>query len=235
VYSPKTAVNPMSVVALLGSPNLTMGQGCKTGVSLLILTMGRGDKTGVSFVWRRGMLRQMVHADSNAIGVGLGGLGSGGFGGGLTLLGPDLTSQFPDRHSLIQAFMLVKFSAGILFAFMWLSLFLQSKKQYFWRSQRGQRWHVLFHFGRLLVCLLAKLIAHVSVDSMQSSGWGALFLTMALSLFFFFFLRLPSLLPLLSFLSDAEVLAVAVATATAGSFIWKVSGRLIWKDPNKTC
>jgi hypothetical protein len=72
----------MSIVALLGSPNLTIGQGCKTGVSLLILTMGRGGKTGVSFVWRSGMLRQMVHADSDAIEVGLGGLGLGGFGGG---------------------------------------------------------------------------------------------------------------------------------------------------------
>jgi hypothetical protein len=118
------------------------------------------------------MLRRMVRADSDAIGVGLGGLGSGGFGGGRMPLGPDLTSQFPDRHSLVQAFMLVKFSAGILLAFAWLSLFLQSKKQYFWRNQRGQQQHVLFHFGCLLACLLAKLIAHVSVDSMQSSGWG---------------------------------------------------------------
>ena len=166
VYSPKTAVNPMSVVALLGSPNLTMGRGCRTGLSLLIPTMGRGGKTGVSFVWRSGMLQQMVRADSNAIGVGLRELGSGGFGGGWTLLGPNLTSQFPDRHSLIQAFMLVKFSAGILLAFTWLSLFLQSKKQYFWRNQRGQQRHILFHFGCLSACLLAKLIAHVSVDSM---------------------------------------------------------------------
>jgi hypothetical protein len=100
----------MSVVALLGSPNLTMGQRCKTGVSLLIPTMGRGGKTGVSFVWGRGMLQRMVRADSDAIGVGLGGSGLGGFGGGRTPLGPNLTSQFPDRHSLIQAFMLVKFS-----------------------------------------------------------------------------------------------------------------------------
>jgi hypothetical protein len=226
----------MSIVALLGSPNLTMGQGCKTGVSLLIPTMGRGGKTGVSFVWRSGMLQQMVRADSNAIGVGLRELGSGGFGGGWTLLGPDLTSQFPDRYSLIQAFMfLVKFSAGILLAFTWLSLFLRSKTQYFWRNQRGQQWQLSFHFGCLLACLLAKLIAHVSVDSMQSSGWGALFLTMALSSFFFFFLRLSSSLPLLSFLLDAEVLVAVAATAMAGSFIWKVGGRLIWKDPNKTC
>jgi hypothetical protein len=58
---------------------------------------------------------------------------------------------------------------------------------------------------------------------------------MALSSFFFIFLRLPSLLPLLSFLSDAEALAAAVATATAVSFIWKVGGRLIRKDLNKTC
>jgi hypothetical protein len=63
----------MSVVALLGSPNLTMGQGCKTGVSLLIPTMGQGGKTGVSFVWRSGMLRRKVRADFDAIGVGLGG------------------------------------------------------------------------------------------------------------------------------------------------------------------
>jgi hypothetical protein len=82
---------------------------------------------------------------------------------------------------------------------------------------------------------LQKLIAHVSVDSMQSSGWGGSFLTMALSSFFFFFLHLPSSLPLLSFLLDAEVLAAAAATATVGSFIWRVGGRLIWKDPNKTC
>jgi hypothetical protein len=54
---------------------------------------------------------------------------------------------------------------------------------------------------------------------------------MALSLFFFLFLHLLSSLPLLSFLSDAEVLAAAAATATAGSYIWKVGGRLIWKDP----
>ncbi len=58
---------------------------------------------------------------------------------------------------------------------------------------------------------------------------------MALSSFFFFFLHLPSSLPLLSFLLDAEVLAAAAAMATAGSFMWKVGGRLIWKDPNKTC
>jgi hypothetical protein len=112
------------------------------------------------------MLRQKVRADFDAIGVGLGGSGSEGFGGGRTPLGPNLTSQFPDRHSLIQPFMLVKFSAGILLAFTWLSLFLQSKKQYFWRNQRGHQRHILFHFGRLSACLLAKLIAHVSVDSM---------------------------------------------------------------------
>ncbi len=161
----------------------------------------------------------MVRADSNAIGVGLGGSGLGGFGGGQTPLDPNLTSQFLDRHSLIQAFMLVKFSTRILLAFTWLSLFLQSEKQYFWRNQWGQQRHVSFHFGRLSACLLTKLIAHVSVDSMQSSGWRASFLTMALSSLFFFFLHLPSLLPLLSFLLDAEVLAVAVAMATVGSFI----------------
>jgi hypothetical protein len=112
------------------------------------------------------MLRRKVHADFDAIGVGLGGLGLGDFGGGRTPLGPDLTSQFPDRHSLIQAFMLVKFSAGISLAFTWLSLFLQSEKQYFWRNQRGQQRHVLFHLGHLPVCLLAKLIVHVPVDNM---------------------------------------------------------------------
>jgi hypothetical protein len=112
------------------------------------------------------MLRQKVRADFDAIGVGLGGLRSGGFGGGWTPLSPNLTSQFLDRHSLIQAFMLVKFSTGILLAFMWLSLFLQSEKQYFWRNERGQQRHVLFHFGRLLACLLAKLITRISVDSM---------------------------------------------------------------------
>ncbi len=42
-------------------------------------------------------------------------------------------------------------------------------------------------------------------------------------------------MPLLSFLLDAEVLAVVAATAMVGSFIWKVGRRLIWKDPNKTC
>ncbi len=70
------------------------------------------------------MLQRKVRADFDAIGVGLGGLGLGGFGGGQTPLGPDLTSQFLARHSLIQAFMLVKFSTGILLAFTWLSLFL---------------------------------------------------------------------------------------------------------------
>jgi hypothetical protein len=90
-----------------------MGQGCKTGVSLLIPMMWQGGKTGVSLVGRSGILRRMISADPNAIGRGLGGLGSGGFGGGWTPLGPDLTSQFPDRHSLIQAFMLVKFSVGM--------------------------------------------------------------------------------------------------------------------------
>jgi hypothetical protein len=224
VYSPKTAVNPLSVVALLGSPNLTMGQGCKTGVSLLIPTMWRGGKTGVSLVGRSGILRRMVSADPEAIGCGLGGLGWGGFGGGWTLLGPDLTSQFLDRHSLIQAFMLVKFFVGMLLAFMWLFLFLQSEKQYFWRNQRGQQQHASFHFGPLLTCLHAKFIAHISVVSMYSLGWGALFFNMARSSsFFFFFCRLSSL-PLSSFLSDANF-AVAVA-ATAGSFIWKVGKRL---------
>jgi hypothetical protein len=113
----------MSVIALLGSPNLTMGPGCKTGVSLLIPTMGQGGKTGVSLVGRSGILQRMVSANPEVIGCGLGGLGSGGFGGGRTLLGPDLTSQFLDWHSLIQAFMLVKFSVGMLLAFTWLSLF----------------------------------------------------------------------------------------------------------------
>jgi hypothetical protein len=74
VYSPKTAVNPMSVVDLLGSLNLTMGQGCKTGVSLLIPTMWQGGKTGVSLVGRSGILGRMVSADPEAIGRGLGGL-----------------------------------------------------------------------------------------------------------------------------------------------------------------
>ncbi len=84
MYSPKTAVNPMSAVALLGSPNLTMGRGCKTGVSLLIPTMWQRGKTGVSLVGRNGTLRWMVSADPEVIGRGLGGLGSGGFGGGRT-------------------------------------------------------------------------------------------------------------------------------------------------------
>jgi hypothetical protein len=141
----------------------------------------------VSLVGRSGILRRMVSADPEVIGRGLGGLGLGGFGGGRTPLGPDLTSQFPDRHSLIQAFMLVKFSVVISLAFTWLFLFLQSEKQYFWRNQRGQQRHVLFHFGRLSTRLLAKFIAHVSVESMYSSGWGASFFTMARSSSFFFF------------------------------------------------
>jgi hypothetical protein len=123
----------------------------------------------------------MVSADPKAIGRGLGGLGLGGFSGGCMPLGPNLTSQFPDRHSLIQAFMLVKFSVGMFLAFTWLFLFLQSEKQYFWRNQWGQQRHVSFHFGCLLTCLLAKFIAHVSVESMYSLGWGALLFTMAQS------------------------------------------------------
>jgi hypothetical protein len=178
----------------------------------------------VSLVGRSGILRRMVSADPEAIGCGLGGLGSGVFGGGRTPLGPDLTSQFPDWHSLIQAFMLIKFSMGMSLAFTWLFLFLQSEKQYFWRNQRGQQRHVSFHFGCLSTCLLVKFIAHISVGSMYSLGWGALFFTMAQSSsFFFFFCRLSSL-RLFSFLSDADF-AVAAA-ATAGSFIWKVGGRL---------
>ncbi len=160
----------MSVVDLLGSLNLTMGQGCKTGVSLLIPAMLQEGKTGVSLVGRSRILRRMVSADPKTIGCGLRGLGSGGFGGGRTPLSPDLTSQFPDQHSLIQAFMLVKFSVGMLLAFTWLFLFLQSEKQYFWRNQRGQQRHVSFHFGRLSACLLA-FIAHISVESMHSLGW----------------------------------------------------------------
>ncbi len=57
--------------------------------------------------------------------------GSGGFGGGQTPLDPDLTSQFSvEWQSLIQAFMLDKFSAGLPFALVWLSLCLQFEKQY---------------------------------------------------------------------------------------------------------
>ena len=33
VYSPKTAVNPISIIAMLGSPNFTLGLGGKTGGS----------------------------------------------------------------------------------------------------------------------------------------------------------------------------------------------------------
>ncbi len=129
----------------------------------------------MSLVGRSGILRRMVSADPEAIGRSLEGLGLGGFGGGWMPLGPDLTSQFLDRHSLIQAFMLAKFSVGMPLAFTWLSLFLQSEKQYFWRNQRGQQRHVSFHFGCLSTCLLTKFIAHVSMESMYSSEWGASF------------------------------------------------------------
>ena len=115
------------------------------------------------------MCQQGVDLDADSICLGLGGVGLGGLGGGRTPLGPDLISQFPPRQSLIQAFMLVRFSVGISLAFTWLSLFMQSEKQYFWRNQRGQQW-LSFHFGRLSTCLLAKLMAQVSVASMQSSG-----------------------------------------------------------------
>jgi hypothetical protein len=56
---------------------------------------------------------------------------SGGFVGGWTPLGLNLTSQFSlERQSLIQAFMLAKFLAGMSFALTWLSLHLQFEKQY---------------------------------------------------------------------------------------------------------
>ena len=114
----------------------------------------------------------MVSAGSGRWIIGLGEIISGGLGGGRAPLGPDPTSQLsPPRHSLIQAFMLVKASAGISFAFTWLSLFLQFEKQYFWRNQRGQHLHLSLNLGCLLLaCLLAKLITQVSVGSMHSSG-----------------------------------------------------------------
>ncbi len=79
----------------------------------------------------------MVSADPEAIGRGLGGLGSGGFGGGRTPLGPDLTSQFPDWHSLIQAFMLVKFSVGMSLAFTWLFYFCILRSNIFGGTNGG--------------------------------------------------------------------------------------------------
>ena len=159
VYSPNTAVEPIVAIACcFGSPKLTDGRGGKTGVSLL---MGRGGKTGVSL---SGMQRQDVTAGVVIVGLGLGETRSGGFGGGRTSLGPDPTSQFLPRHSLSQAFMVAKTSAGMSFAFTWLSLFLQLEKQYLLRNQRGQ------HPLRLSMCLLAKFIAQVSLASMQSSG-----------------------------------------------------------------
>ena len=112
----------------------------------------------------------MVSAGSGRWIIGLGEIISGGLGGGRTPRGPDPTSQFPDRQSLIQAFMLVKFSTGILLALTWLSLFLQFEKQYFWRNHRGQQRHLVFHFGHLSMILLAKLIAHILVANIQSLG-----------------------------------------------------------------
>ncbi len=67
------------------------------------------------------------------------------------------------------------------------------------------------------VLALAKFIAHVSVESMYSLGWGASFFTMAQSSSFFFFFRRLSSLRLFSFLLDADF-AVAAA-AMAGPFI----------------
>ncbi len=116
----------------------------------------------------RGMLQRIVCSGFVAFVLDLG--RSGGLGGGWTPRGPDPTSQFPDQQSLIQAFKLVKFSTEILLALTWLSLFLQLEKQYFWRNHRGQQRHFLFHFGRLLMFLLAKLIAHILVASIQSLG-----------------------------------------------------------------
>ncbi len=117
----------------------------------------------------RGILQRNVRAGFVAFVLDLG--RSGGLGGGWMPQGPDPTSQFPYQQSFIYAFMLVKFSGGILLALMWLSLFLQFEKEYFfWRNHRGQQQHLLFYFGRLLMFLLAKLIAHVLVASIQSLG-----------------------------------------------------------------
>jgi hypothetical protein len=119
-------------------------------------------------VSERGMLRRKVRTGFVAFVLDLGRLR--GLGGGQTPQGPGPTSQVPDQQSLINAFMLIKFSTGISLSLTWLSLFLQFEKQYFWRNHQGQQQHLLFHFGRLSMFLLAKLIAHVSVASIQSSG-----------------------------------------------------------------
>jgi hypothetical protein len=151
--------------------------------------------------------------------------GSGGLGGlgvGRTLLGPDLTNQLLlDQQSLIQAFMLDKLSSGILSALTWLSLCLQFEKQYFWKNHRVQAQHLLFHLGLLLMFLLTKPVAHVSLGKIMSR---------ALSGFFFlcFLLSLPPMW-LMSFFSLEGAVVVVLS-----SFILKVGRRVMWKELNKT-
>ena len=157
VYSPNTAVNPISVIAIRGSPSFTLGAGDKTGGSFP--TGGSLERawTGGSEVCGSGMCRRGVVVDADLIGLVLGGARSGGLGGGRTPLGPDLVSQFPPRQSLIHAFIVVRFLAGISSALTWLSLFLQLEKQYFWRNQRGQQTACLVPFWSFVDVLACEV------------------------------------------------------------------------------
>jgi hypothetical protein len=75
---------------------------------------------------------------------------------GRTLLGPNHQSVGVQAAQFIKFFMDVRFSAGTVSAFTWLSFFLQLLKDYFWRNHLGHILLLSFHFGHLSVCLLAK-------------------------------------------------------------------------------
>jgi hypothetical protein len=81
---------------------------------------------------------------------------------GRMLLGPNPASQLVFKwHNYIRFFMDVRLSAGMASAFTWFSLCLQLLKQYFWRNHLGHMLLFSFHFGCLMVRLLAKFVANV--------------------------------------------------------------------------
>ncbi len=158
------------------------------------------------------------------------GWGLGGLGGGWTPLGSNPIIQF-HWHSFIHVFIPASLSDGTSAAGMCASLCLQLLKQYFCKNHLGHMMQLSCHLSYLLTCLFAKFVAQVLLASMQISWWGDLFLMRSRFSSSFFLFFPPSLL---SSGSDRFPPPFPIAAGLGvGSFIAKVEGSSMWKEPKR--